>query len=125
MGLAICKRLVEHHGGTITAESDGADRGATFTVVLPLPAIRERAAGAKPTAHSEASEMSRQDFDLTGLTILLVEDETETRNAVTALLHKAAQGPVGNVKQRSNSGVSAVASRPAGERYWHARRGWL
>ncbi|MBD0279044.1 MAG: hypothetical protein ICV81_13950, partial [Flavisolibacter sp.] len=34
IGLAICKRAVENHGGMITAESsEGA--GATFTIVLP------------------------------------------------------------------------------------------
>jgi signal transduction histidine kinase len=38
VGLAIARRLVDLHGGLITAESDGAGRGATFTVSLPLAA---------------------------------------------------------------------------------------
>jgi signal transduction histidine kinase len=40
LGLAIARHLVEAHGGTITAHSDGPDRGATFTVRLPLASRR-------------------------------------------------------------------------------------
>jgi two-component system CheB/CheR fusion protein len=44
LGLAICRKLVEAHGGTITATSDGRGKGATFTVELPTvaPASAER-----------------------------------------------------------------------------------
>ncbi|HRY31190.1 MAG TPA: HAMP domain-containing sensor histidine kinase [Candidatus Paceibacterota bacterium] len=34
-GLYIAKRVIEGHGGTITAESEGRDRGSTFTIILP------------------------------------------------------------------------------------------
>jgi PAS domain S-box-containing protein len=36
LGLAIVKSLVEHHGGDIQVASEGRDRGATFTITLPL-----------------------------------------------------------------------------------------
>src|SRR5262249_29691570 len=39
LGLAIVHQLVELHSGTVTAQSDGEGRGATFTVTLPLLAI--------------------------------------------------------------------------------------
>ena len=36
LGLPLTKRLVELHGGTVTAESPGENLGATFTIVLPV-----------------------------------------------------------------------------------------
>ena len=36
LGLSIVRHLVELHGGSVRAESDGIDKGATFTVSLPL-----------------------------------------------------------------------------------------
>ncbi len=47
LGLAIAKQLVELHGGTLDAASDGEGTGATFRVRLPLPA-RERPPGRRP-----------------------------------------------------------------------------
>src|SRR6185437_2921660 len=40
LGLAIARKLVELHGGSIRAESEGVDKGATFSVTLPLQSLQ-------------------------------------------------------------------------------------
>jgi signal transduction histidine kinase len=40
LGLTICHRIAELHGGELTAASEGPDRGSTFTFSLPLEASR-------------------------------------------------------------------------------------
>jgi PAS domain S-box-containing protein len=51
IGLALVRGLVDLHGGTITASSDGAGKGSTFTVALPLlqdlPQAEPTAAGSR------------------------------------------------------------------------------
>ncbi|HVJ31147.1 MAG TPA: hybrid sensor histidine kinase/response regulator [Gammaproteobacteria bacterium] len=76
LGLAIVRHLVELHGGTVTAKSEGRDRGATFTVRLPAAPHDARAGG---TTEDERPELARLD----GLQILLVEDDQDTLDAMT------------------------------------------
>ena len=75
LGLAIVRHLVELHDGTVTASSEGRDRGATFTVRLPAAPHDARAGFTEP----ESSEPLRLD----GLEILLVEDDQDTLEAMT------------------------------------------
>jgi PAS domain S-box-containing protein len=78
LGLSIVHHVVAAHGGTVRAESAGANQGATFTVRLPIlraPATRVvPPAGFVPPA------------SLTGLRILVVDDEEDTREYVRMLL---------------------------------------
>jgi signal transduction histidine kinase len=77
LGLAIVKYLTEHHGGTVFATSEGAGRGATFTVTLPLALRRSTA-----LTDREADEV----VNLTGTRVLLVDDDADTRQLVSAIL---------------------------------------
>ncbi len=78
LGLAICKAIVDMHGGAIRAQSAGPGTGATFTIELPLlPSSEREAAAEQPLANHSATGHLR---------ILLVEDHPDTREALITLL---------------------------------------
>jgi len=79
LGLAISKALVEMHGGTITARSDGLNQGATFTVRLPVVSA---GAATEPIAEPGAPEAQSGK----SLSILLVEDHGDTAETMVSLL---------------------------------------
>jgi PAS domain S-box-containing protein len=76
LGLAISQHIVELHGGRIDVESPGVDKGATFTVTLPMSAAQSRAA--EPDATSE----------LMGLNVQVVDDQKDDRDLAAAILTK-------------------------------------
>jgi len=82
LGLAIVKQLVEAHGGTVTVDSAGDGQGATFTVRLPLVAARRR--GTPGLASSLAPSFPQITLD--GLSVLVVDDDAESRLVVAAYL---------------------------------------
>jgi len=75
LGLAIVKQLVELHGGTVTATSEGIAKGATFTVRLPIwsRVLRSRD---RPQADGNASPAAREAV-LEGRKVLIVDDSPE------------------------------------------------
>ena len=81
LGLAIVRHLVELHGGTVRAASEGVGQGSTFTVQLPItPVYQVDASGSRvhPAARELLPEPDGNDR-LDGLTILVVDDEPDTR----------------------------------------------
>src|SRR5688572_16121533 len=78
LGLAIVRHLIELHGGTVSAESEGVGKGATFFARFPL--ITERA---EPVAHDVGSGEIRS---LDGLRVLLVDDEEEAREIISTVI---------------------------------------
>jgi PAS domain S-box-containing protein len=82
LGLAIARNLVELHGGTISATSQGIGTGATFIVRLPLP--RESDVS-ETTNNPEFSPES----GITGLKVLVVDDEADARELLKIMLEQA------------------------------------
>jgi PAS domain S-box-containing protein len=85
LGLSIVRYIAEAHGGSVTAESEGRGKGATFTVTLPLRAVSPRE-GAPP--QGPADTFLHRDL-LRGVSIMLVEDDRESRRMIAAVLRAA------------------------------------
>jgi signal transduction histidine kinase/CheY-like chemotaxis protein len=85
LGLAIARHLVEIHGGTIKAESDGEGRGATFTIKLPvIEAAVKAVAGIKESHEPNGAALAPQ--LLSGVNVLLVDDDSDTLKLMTTAL---------------------------------------
>jgi PAS domain S-box-containing protein len=87
LGLSIARYLVELHGGTIAAASDGVDKGATFTIELPLGdgALEQRPAVDVATLAPAERDGERRD-GLQGVSILVVDDEEDARDVLRGIL---------------------------------------
>lgn len=80
LGLAIVRHLVELHGGTVTATSEGEELGATFTVMLPLITVQSKIS--KPIDQTNPN-------DLSGMRLLVVDDEPDSREFIAFVLEHA------------------------------------
>jgi len=83
LGLAIVRSLVELHGGTIRAESDGPNRGARFIVDMPLAPAEAHAQTVLPLAGALVREEKAR---LRGMKVLVVDDEPGVRGLLSAIL---------------------------------------
>ena len=94
LGLSITRHLVEMHGGTVTAESEGEGRGAVFTVRLPLsaPSVMDPVSGDErsPAQPGRAGAAAASVLpSLEGRHVLVVDDEADSRRLLVHLLTRA------------------------------------
>lgn len=79
LGLAIVRHLVELHGGTVRAASDGVDQGAVFTVELPLATHPHAVSDAVASVPLPRLDTKR---------VLVVDDEDDARTMVSTILRR-------------------------------------
>jgi two-component system CheB/CheR fusion protein len=100
IGLTLVRRLVELHGGSVSAASEGAGRGSEFVVTLPLAVARpEPSRNGRPGAPGEADKVR---MNGASRRVLVIEDHPENRDTLEQLLslaghdvRVAADGPEG------------------------------
>jgi CheY-like chemotaxis protein len=89
LGLSIVKHLVELHGGSVTAQSNGVGTGATFIVSLPLRAVHDPANPALEHPTSSRPPARTPEVSLAGIKVLVVDDEADARDLVEFVLLQA------------------------------------
>jgi signal transduction histidine kinase/CheY-like chemotaxis protein len=88
LGLAIVRHLVELHGGTVQAASNGQGEGSVFTVKLPVLPVYQRETNIEraPSTEREAHPPVVYPDNLAGLAVLVVDDEADTLELIKVLL---------------------------------------
>jgi PAS domain S-box-containing protein len=90
LGLAIVRHIVEMHGGTVHAASDGEGRGSTFRVRLPVKRIRaESVEGRRELAPAARLQRTAGLDDLQGIRVLAVDDEADALTLLRVILESA------------------------------------
>ncbi len=95
LGLAICRHIVELHGGTVRAQSDGEGKGATFVVTLTTDATRDAAIAAPVDPRAKQVEEGFEcPPELVGLKVLVVDDDPDARDLIAFVLERCGAAPV-------------------------------
>jgi signal transduction histidine kinase/ActR/RegA family two-component response regulator len=93
LGLAIVKHLVEMHGGTVAAESEGEGRGSSFVVRIPVAAMRPEVQAVTVShgtpANASAATRAFSPSTLRGVRVMIVEDDDDARTLLKRSLVKA------------------------------------
>jgi two-component system CheB/CheR fusion protein len=99
LGLSLVKKLVELHGGSVAALSEGPGRGAEFVVRLPLAGTAKSASAAKGAQPKPGSGARR---------VLVVDDNRDAAESLASLV-----GALGHEVREVYSGASALEAVPS------------
>lgn len=90
LGLSIVHQLVDLHGGSVSVQSEGEGKGATFTINLPFVGVINNSpeAESEHTAHSDNVISLDGLPSLQGLKVLVVDDEADTRELIGEVLRE-------------------------------------
>jgi PAS domain S-box-containing protein len=101
LGLAIVRHLVEVHGGTVHAESEGEGKGARFAVRMPVRAVAPQANAELAANGAPKDSATAVQADLQGLYVVVVDDDADARDLVAAVLanHGASVRTVSSVDE--------------------------
>ena len=99
LGLALVKNIVELHGGSVTAHSEGDGKGSIFTVRLPL--------SAPPAAREDARRAPESQTKTGALRLLVVDDNRDAADSLAVLLETA--GHEVKVEYGSQAALDCVA----------------
>lgn len=100
IGLALVRRLVELHGGVVTAQSPGVGQGSTFTVRLPLAPENLPEGSAQSTAGTRAAAPGRK--------VLVVDDNRDSADSLAMILQT-----MGHEVQIAYDGLEALKTAEA------------
>jgi signal transduction histidine kinase/ActR/RegA family two-component response regulator len=89
IGLSIALHIVELHGGSISAASEGLGKGATFIVRLPAATVGGASVEATPLVTEATAEAAPLSGGLEGLRVLVIDDDEDARELVRLLLESA------------------------------------
>jgi CheY-like chemotaxis protein len=99
IGLALVRHLIELHGGTVSAFSEGLGKGAMFVIDLPLPSARA-ALDNLPVLVGGAA----QDAPLAGVDVCALDDDPDARDIIAVALRRA-----GATVRSAASGAELIA----------------
>ena len=87
IGLAIVRDLVQLQHGSVLAESEGLDKGSTFTVIFPIKRDGPEATEKQQAPGEKQNRENAESPDFAGLCVMIVEDDPKTREVLTEALN--------------------------------------